>query len=87
MGITKENLETMTKLLSALAQRHVTIQDLATQLLAGTAWRSTDGSLKVELTDAQVQEIEEFIRTYVQEAETITLALKAHLGPAGPEKP
>lgn len=84
MGITKENLETVAALLSALAQRHSTILDLTNRLHDGTAWRNTDGSLKVELTAAQGQQLEEFIRTYIQEGETITLALKAHLGPAEP---
>lgn len=85
MGITKENLETVVNLLTALAQRHSNILELGNRLRDGTVWRNVDGSLKVEINAAQGKDLEDFIRLYIQEAETIEIALKAHLGPAEPE--
>ena len=80
MSLTKDNLDSVSKLLTALSQRHTVIQDLAGRLSSDVAWRSPDGQLAIQLSEAERQQLEDFVRLYAQEVELVLLALKAHLG-------
>lgn len=79
MGLTKANLETEVKLLVALAQRHAEIYSVAQKLSSSAVWRSTDGSAQILLSDKEREELEGFIRTYLQEADVIAATLRSHL--------
>jgi hypothetical protein len=85
MPLKPENLDNTVKLLLALSQRQSVIQDLAGRLSSGVVWRSPDGSLQVQLAEAERQQLEDFVRLYVEEAETILITLKAYLRDAAPE--
>jgi len=80
MSLTKDNLDTISKLLTALSQRNNVILELARTLASDTVWRSPDGRLEVKLTEAQREETEGFVRAYAQESELVISAIKAHLG-------
>lgn len=84
MALTRDNLDTISKLLTALNQRNNIILELADRLAQDVVWRSPDGALRLELSAAERQQLEDFIRTYVQESEMVALALKAYLGDATP---
>ena len=75
------NVDTLVNLLTALAQRQQTVQQLATQLQASTVWRSPDGQLAVALTDAQQAELTAFIKAYLDESEVLIAAARAMLAP------
>jgi hypothetical protein len=79
MPISKENITTALSLMTALAQRHDTIQQLAQQLAAPNIWRSLDGSLSVPIPDAEATRIEQFIKTYLDEAAVVHATLRAML--------
>jgi len=79
MPLSKSNLETVSKLLVGLAQRHQEIYNLAQRLNSGAAWRSTDGTLELPFSEEQRRELEEFIGVYVEEADVIAATLRSHL--------
>jgi hypothetical protein len=82
MPLTKENLETVSKLLIALSQRNNVIHNLAQTLTVGTVWRSPDGQLAVDLTQTEQNELEEFINAYLSESEVLIASIRAMLGQA-----
>jgi len=79
MSLTAAKYETLTRLLTALSQRQDTIRQLATQLATGNIWRSPDGSVSVEFTTAQLEQMEKIITDYLGESEAIVAASRALL--------
>lgn len=81
MPLSKQNLEPVVRLLLALSQRHDQIYQLASRLSTGAAWRSPDGALVVDLSPTERERLEDFIRTYLEDAEVILATLRQQLGP------
>jgi len=80
MALTERNLETAINMLNALAQRQDTVRQLASQLHAGTTWRSPDGQLAVALTAGQRTELETFVKAYLDESDVLIASARAMLG-------
>lgn len=87
MALSKNNLETVSKLLVALTQRHDTVYNLVQKLNSGFIWRSPDGQMEIPLTTRECEELEGFINEYLQEADVIAATLRSHLGEPTPEPP
>lgn len=87
MALNKDNVETVTKLLVGLTQRHQEIYTLLQHLNSGTVWRSTDGSAQIDFGDKEREGLEAFVKAYLQETEVIAATLKAFLGDAAPKGP
>lgn len=79
MPVTTNNLETLINMLTALAQRQEALRQLASQLHAGTIWRSPDGKLAVALTAAQQDELASFVKAYLDESDVLVAAARAML--------
>jgi hypothetical protein len=79
MPITHENVTTVAALLTALRQRHDTIQQLANQLAMPVIWRSVDGSLSVPIAPAEIAQLEDFVKLYLDESQVIHSTLRAIL--------
>ena len=84
MALARHNLETLTNMLSALAQRQDAVRQLASQLQAGVIWRSPDGQLGVDITDAQRVELEAFIKAYLDESDILIASARAILAASPP---
>jgi len=80
MPLNKANLETASKLLVGLAQRHDVIFNLAQKLSSGAVWVSKDGKLEIPFSEEERRELESFIDLYLQEAEVIAATLRSYLG-------
>ena len=85
MPLAANNLETMINMLTALAQRQDALRQLASQLHAGTVWRSPDGRLAVALTAGQRAELEAFMKAYLDESDVLNAAARATLAQPPPE--
>jgi len=83
MPLTASNLEALTALPVAVSQRQDSVRNLASQLQAGTIWRSPDGKLSVTFTAAQRSQLESIVTAYLDESETIITAARAMLSAAG----
>jgi len=79
MSISHENITTAVSLLIALAQRHDAIHQLANQLATPTIWRSLDGSLSVPIPPNELDQLETFISTYLDECNVLHATLRAML--------
>jgi hypothetical protein len=79
MTISHANITTAVSLLTALAQRHDAITQLATRLSQPVIWRSLDGSLSVPIPPDELAQLETFITAYLDEAAVIAAALHAML--------
>lgn len=79
MALTKDNIDAVSKLLIALAQRNDIIYNLHQTLGQGAVWRSPDGEARIELTESERQELEAFVAQYVQDSETICQKLRTYL--------
>lgn len=82
MPLTAANIDTLVNMLTALAQRQQTLLQLASQLQAGTLWRSPDGKLAIAISDQQRAEIADFAKAYLEESEVIIATARAILAPA-----
>jgi hypothetical protein len=82
MSINANNLETLVNMLNALAQRQETVRQLASQLHTATIWRSPDGQLAVALAAGQRDELEAFVKAYLDESDILIAAARAMLAPA-----
>jgi hypothetical protein len=81
MPITKDNVDAILQLLLALDQRADAIRQLASNLSVRTVWRSPDGKLALDLTTAEQETIEGFVRQYVKECRQVLAAIDAAFGP------
>lgn len=79
MPLTKDNIDAVSKLLIALAQRQDVIYQLHQTLGQGAVWRSPDGEARIDLSQAERDQMEEFIRQYVEDAETICAKIRTYL--------
>lgn len=82
MPVSKENIETVIKLLEALDQRQDAIRQLAANLARRDIWRSVDGELSAPLLPSQQEALEGFVRQYAKECRQILAAIDALIGPA-----
>lgn len=81
MPTVKDDLDHIVKLFTALSQRNDQMAQLATMLASGAFWRSPAGDLEVKITPEHQTQMEDIIRTYTQECETILARLKQCLPP------
>ena len=79
MTLTNQNLETLLNMLSGLAQRQDAVRQLAGQLQSGTVWRSLDGQISVALSEGQRAQIQEFMKTYLDESDVFIASARAML--------
>ena len=77
MTLSKDNLETATRLLSAHVQRQDIMRQIVTQLGSGAIWRSPDGKLLVPIPEAEIAQLEEHLKAYLDEADLIATNLRA----------
>jgi len=84
MPISKENLETITNLLTALQQRNDAINQIASNLVTGKFWRSPDGKIAIDIDEAASKQLETIIRGYVSEARAIILTIDTIMADEGP---
>jgi hypothetical protein len=79
MPISHQNIITALSLMTALAQRHDAIHQLANQLSMPHIWRSPDGSLSVPIPPDELAQLEAFISTYLDECTVLHATLRAML--------
>ena len=83
MALTAANIDMLVNMLTALAQRQQTLQQLAAQLHSGVFWRSPDGKLAVAVSDQMSAELVEFAKVYLDESEIIIISARAILADKG----